>query len=134
MTTNKVRKGMSLILAAGLFLTGCGIKGDDSSKTKDVKWKTGSYATGITVTENIKETAIACNGSAGAESCAVTQEDTYGVWKYYTAEMQATSQVTVQLRVTYHIGGGTVVEGKVDCVLASTPEKISVVMYNQAEI
>lgn len=134
MTTNKVKKGLVLILSAVLFLTGCGIKGDDSPKTKDVKWKTGSYATGITVNENIKETSIACNGNAGTEACAITQEGAYGVWKYYTAEMQATSQVTVQLRVSYHIGGGTVVEGKVDCVLAPTPEKISVVMYNQAEI
>ena len=134
----KIYHGVCLALAS-LFIVGCGgavqTPSTEDNKDKIVEWSAGTSATGITVNNNVKETLFVCDGNVGTASSYVSAVGgDYGKWNYYTVELQATTDVTLRMHVDYHIGGGKVVEGVVDCNVTTTPQKISVVMYANADV
>ena len=134
----KIYHGVCLALAS-LFIVGCGgavqTPSTEDDKDKIVEWSAGAPATGITVNNNVKETLFVCDGNVGTASSYVSAVGgDYGKWNYYTVELQATTDVTLRMHVDYHIGGGKVVEGVVDCNVTTTPQKISVVMYANADV
>ena len=136
--SEKIYHGVSLVFAA-LFIVGCGgaaqTPSTEDNKDKIVEWTAGTSATGITVNENVQETLFLCDGNVGTASSYVSAVGgDYGKWEYYTVELHATTDVTIRMHVDYHIGGGKVVEGVVDCNVTTTSQKISVVMYANADV
>lgn len=137
-SSGKIYQGVCLALAS-LFIVGCGgakqTPSTENNKDKIVEWAASTSATGITVNENVRETLFLCDGNVGTASSYVSAVGgDYGKWEYYTVELQSTTDVTIRMHVDYHIGGGKVVEGVVDCNVTTTPQKISIVMYANADV
>lgn len=124
-------------LACGMFVlsTACDDMPSNQNSTYNVTWTTSQTETGISIVNNTVETILHCDQATATENaCVINAESGLGVWDYYILQIQSTVETTVELQFLYHIGNGVLAEGELQLEVGHQKNKLSVVMYNDAEL